>query len=270
MEKDFKKDLEKYFDKYNIKHNEEIINDFYDFTQYLLSENAKYNLTSITDTGEIIIKHYIDSIMILKYFDIPENANIIDIGSGAGFPGMPLAIMRPDLNITFLDSSNKKINFIKNALERICRGAHCASACTTCFTRTRNARPYEFITGRAEELGRDINIRESYDFAVSRAVARLNILCELASPFVKPGGYFIAYKARTAYEEIIEAENALKILDLEIEKIIEFDLHVGRDDPGAPQTPAENSKRVLIKIKKLKKTSPKYPRNFANITKNPL
>jgi len=244
-----RKDLEKYFDIYDIKYDENIIKNFYDFTKYLLSENKKYNLTSITDINEIIVKHYIDSVMILKYFDIPENANIIDIGTGAGFPGVPLAIMRPDLNITFLDSSNKKIKFIEKFAGAGIHNLYC---------------------GRAEEYGRDINIRESYDYAVSRAVARLNILCELASPFIKPGGYFIAYKSKAAHEEIIEAENALKILDLKIEKIIEFDLHVGRDDPGAPQNQTENNKRILIKIKKLKKTSPKYPRNFANITKNPL
>jgi len=227
--------MTEYFDKYNIKYDEKIIKNFHDFTQYLLSENAKYNLTSITDIDEIIVKHYIDSIMVLKYFDIPENANIIDIGSGAGFPGMPLAIMRPDLNITFLDSSNKKIKFIEKFVGAGIHNLYC---------------------GRAEYFGNNENIRESYDYAVSRAVARLNILCELATPFINPGGYFIAYKSKAAYEEIIEAENALKILDLEIEKIIEFDL--------------EGDKRVLIKIKKLKKTSPKYPRNFANITKNPL
>ena len=100
------------FKKHDIDFDEKIIKDFYIFTNYLLSENEKYNLTSITDIDEIIVKHYIDSVMILKYFDIPENSKIIDIGTGAGFPALPLFIMRPDLQITFLDSSNKKINFI--------------------------------------------------------------------------------------------------------------------------------------------------------------
>jgi len=213
---------------------------FYALTEYLLSENEKYNLTSIKNIDEIILKHYIDSLMPLKYFEIPENSKIIDIGTGAGFPALPLAIMREDLCLTFLDSANKKINFIKNALEKI----------------RRDNRDYLFHCGRAEELGRDIKVRETYDFAVSRAVARLNVLCELAAPFIKPGGYFIAYKSKNAPEEISEAANALKILDLKIDEIKEFEL--GED------------KRVLIKIKKLKNTSTKYARNFSNITKNPL
>jgi 16S rRNA (guanine527-N7)-methyltransferase len=242
---DFREKFIYYFEKYNIGFNcsENMIGEFYRFTEYLLAENAKYNITSITDIDEVIVKHYIDSVIVLKYSGIPENAKIIDIGSGAGFPGVPLAIMRPDLNITFLDSSNKKIGFIRNA-----RGESGEAA----------GGIYNFIAGRAEEAGRDVNRRESYDLAVSRAVARLNILCELAAPLIKPGGYFIAYKGRAANEEITEAANALKALDLEIESVIEFDLNAG------------HGKRVLIRIKKTKNTSSKYPRNFSNITKNPL
>ena len=236
----FKDKFAFYFNQYNIDFDDKILNQFYLFTDYLLSENEKYNLTSITDIDEIILKHYIDSIIILKYFDIPENSKIIDVGTGAGFPALPLHIMRSDLKITFLDSSNKKINFIKTALA------------------DNNQNNFIFYCGRAEESGRDFNIRETYDFAVSRAVARLNILCELAAPFIKPGGYFIAYKSKSFQEEINEAENALKTLDLKITDIIEFDLN------------ENDHKRALIKIKKLKKMSSKYPRNFSDITKNPL
>jgi len=246
--------------------DEKIINDFYMFTDYLLCENKKYNLTSITDIDDIIVKHYIDSIMILKYFDIHENLKIIDIGTGAGFPALPLSIMRKDLKITFLDSSNKKINFIKNAPYD-------------------NKNNFIFYCGRAEDFGRDIKIRETYDFAVSRAVAKLNILCELAAAFINPGGFFIAYKSKNADEEITEAKNALKILDLEIEETAEFNLICNppslRDTPfqmgafagdGVPDVPdnINENKRVLIKIKKLKNTSSKYPRKFSDITKNPL
>ena len=264
-----------YFKAYALDYNEKIIKDFYSFTDFLLSENQKYNLTSIKNIDEIIVKHYIDSVMILKYFDIPENSKIIDIGTGAGFPALPLYIMRKDLQITFLDSSNKKINFIKNAIKG----------------------DFMFYCGRAEEFGRDINIRETYDFAVSRAVARLNVLCELTAAFIRPGGYFIAYKSINAHDEIAEAKNALKMLELEIEDTVEFDLFVGDGVPDVPDgkppslrdtrippSPADSNgasgmprptqnganKRVLIKIKKLKKTSPKYPRNFSDITKTPL
>lgn len=235
----FKEKFIYHFDKYKIICTEKIIKDFYNFTNYLLSENEKYNLTSIKDIDGIIVKHYIDSIMPLEYFNIPENSKIIDVGTGAGFPALPLAIMREDLNITFLDSSNKKIKFIAAAQS------------------IQNNPQHLMLCGRAEEFGRDVNFRETYDFAVSRAVAKLNVLCELAAPFVKPGGYFIAYKSRSAHEEITEAANALKMLGLKIEETADFDLE------------GEN-KRILIKIKKLKNLSTEYPRNFSNITKNPL
>jgi len=235
----FKEKFAFYFKEYNIGFDEKILEEFYLFTEYLLSENEKYNLTSIKDTDEIILKHYIDSIIILKYFDIPENSKIIDIGTGAGFPALPLYIMRKDLQITFLDSSNKKIHFIKTALANHTHTNH-----------------FIFYRGRAEDFGRDLKIRETYDFAVSRAVARFNILCELAAPFIRPGGFFIAYKSKNVQDEIHEAENALKILGLKITDMIEFDLNGNR--------------RFLVKIKKLKEMPPKYPRNFSVITKNPL
>ena len=231
----FSNKLISYFEKYEIDYNEKIIKDFYNLTENLLEENKKYNLTAITDIDGIIIKHYIDSITILKYFDIPENSKIIDVGTGAGFPALPISIMREDLKITFLDSSNKKINFIKN------------------ITKDKN---FDFYCGRAEDFGNNLQIRETYDFAVSRAVAKLNILCELMSPFVRPGGFIIAYKSKNIKDEISESSNAFKTLELEIYDMKEFDL--------------DNNIRALIKIKKIKKTTPKYPRNFANITKNPL
>jgi len=240
-EKTFEEKFIFYFKKHDIDFDEKIIKDFYIFTNYLLSENEKYNLTSITDIDEIIVKHYIDSVMVLKYFDIPENSKLIDVGTGAGFPALPLSIMRTDLKMTFLDGSNKKINFIKSAVDNVSNN-------------------FIFYCGRAEDFGKKSDVRETYDFAVSRAVARLNILCELTIPFIKPGGFFIAYKSKNVDEEIFEAKNALKILDLTIDEIQEFNL----------KTENDNNKRVLVKIKKLKKTSPKYPRKFSDITKNPL
>ncbi|MCL2096020.1 MAG: 16S rRNA (guanine(527)-N(7))-methyltransferase RsmG [Oscillospiraceae bacterium] len=234
----FKEKFIYYFDYYNLDYNDEIIYKFYDFTNILTEENKKYNLISrlaLDNIGELILKHYIDSAIILKYFEIADGAKIIDVGCGAGFPSLPVAFMRPDLNISFLDSSAKKINFIRNAAGQ--------------------NRGLNFYCGRAEELART-DLRESYDCAVSRAVAKLNILCELSTPFVKPGGYFIAYKSVNAEEEIRESKNAAKTFGLVIEDIKEFDL--------------DNNRRVLIKIKKIKETPSKYPRNFANITKNPV
>ena len=225
-----------YFKEYGAAFDKKILKDFYIFTDYLLEENAKYNLTSITNIDEIIIKHYIDSIIILKYFELPENSEVIDIGTGAGFPALPLYIMRRDLKITFLDGSNKKINFIRNVLDLIGGGG------------------FNLVCGRAE----DLKVRDVYDFAVSRAVAKLNILCELAAPLIRPGGFFIAYKGRNAREEITEARHAANVLGLEIANTVDFSLNT------------EDDKRTLIRLKKLKRTPEKYPRNFSGITKNPL
>ena len=241
-----------YFSVYGIDFDARIIKDFYIFTNYLLSENKKYNLTAIKNIDEIIVKHYIDSVIVLKYFEIPENAKIIDIGTGAGLPGLPLLIMRKDLRITFLDSSHKKINFIKNTAGLINTQAN-------------------FYNGRAEDYGRKPDVRETYDFAVSRAVAKLSVLCEFAAPLIKPGGVFIAYKSRNIDEEIFGAERAFRMLDLAVTGIADFDLNVvcmGGVSPPANQR--ENNKRVLVKIKKFSETSPKYPRKFSDITKKPL
>jgi len=272
-----------YFKEYNIGFSEEIKKDFYILTDYLLSENEKYNLTSIKDIDGVIVRHYIDSVMLLKYFDIPGNSKIIDIGTGAGFPALPLAIMRRDLKIAFLDSSNKKINFIKNLTANIFETASKnrrsepdaesqaadygeiagqARNDAGVFNCLENTGRFDFYCGRAEDFGGDLKIRETYDFAVSRAVARLNVLCELAAPFIRPGGFFIAYKSKNTGEEISEAKNALKILGLDIADNIEFYL--------SDKAEESEHKRVLIKIKKFKETSSKYPRNFSKITKNPL
>ena len=278
----FKERFTYYFNIYNIAFTEKIILDFYIFTQRLLTENAKYNLTSITGTDDIIVKHYIDSVIALKYFNMPENASVIDIGSGAGFPSVPLRIMRGDLNITFLDGSEKKINFIKSALNKISESD---------YKNYKNCADYSsgeniFYRGRAEDAGKDLKLRGKYGYAVSRAVAKLNVLCELAAPMLKQGGYFIAYKGRNAAEEITEAQNALNLLGLNIEETKEFNIYVSQkinkrnkakeikeikdNGNGVEEKEEEDNKRTLIKIKKINKTSAEYPRNFSNITKNPL
>ena len=235
----FKEKIIHYFDKYNILHSESIINDFYKFTVYLLSENEKYNLTSITEIDEIIVKHYIDSIIIQKYFEIPQNAKVIDIGTGAGFPALPIYIMRKDLHVTFLESIGKKINFVKNAAEKI-----------------ESPQDFVFLNGRAEEYAKEPGLREIYDIAVFRAVAKLSVMCELSTPFVKPKGYLIAYKSKNANSEIHEAQNALTTLGLKITKTIEFEL--------------ENNARACVIIQKQNPTPMKYPRKYPEIIKNPL
>ena len=222
------------FKKYKIEADEQMIKKFYDFADFLMSENQKYNLTAIRGLDQIIIRHFIDSAVILNYINFPENAKIIDIGAGAGFPSVPVAVLRGDLLITCLDSSAKKINFIKSAAELL------------------NLKNLDFYCGRAEEL----KVREQYDFAVSRAVARLNILCELAAPVIKTGGIFCAYKSKNAEDELQECGNALKILGLELAGYVKFEL--------------ESEERAFIMIKKIRGTPEKYPRVYSRISNNPL
>ena len=244
----FEEKFKYHFKSHDIGFDEQILKDFYRFTNFLLSENEKYNLTAIKDIDEIIVKHYIDSIMPLKYFDIPLKSHIIDVGTGAGFPAVPLYIMRKDLHINFMDSSNKKIDFVCDAVKNISGY---------------NKENFFFLTGRAEEYAKDFMFREEYDFVLSRAVARLNVLCELISPLVKKSGYLIAYKGKSAEDEVREAQNAFKTLNLEIADAAEFNLNLKSGN-------IDDNKRVLLKIRKLKETSPEYPRNFSVITKKPL
>lgn len=220
----FEAKIEYYFKKYDICHSEAMTKNFYVLADHLLLENEKYNLTSITDIDEIIVKHYIDSIMPLKYFEIPKNAKMIDIGTGAGFPALPLHIMRGDLQITFLDSKNKKINFVKNAAEKM----------------NGDPKKLTYHLGRAEQYAKTPGIKETYEIAVFRAVAKLPALCELAAPFLGAEGFFVAYKGKNAETEMAEAQNTLKNLNLKITETAKFDL--------------ENEKRTLIKIEKTKKS----------------
>ena len=189
----FAEKFAEHFSRLSIDFTNAILHRFYIFAQYLLSENEKYNLTAITDIDDIIIKHYLDSAAVLKYVDIPENSSVVDIGTGAGFPSVPLRIMRKDLNITYLDGSEKKINFINDALN-IIKETNKSNNTADMI----NTGEDIFYRGRAEDAGNNLYFREKYDFAVSRAVAKLNVLCELAAPLIKPGGYFIAYKSKNA------------------------------------------------------------------------
>ena len=196
------------------------------------------NLTGITEPKEVILKHFIDSLTILKY--INENGSVIDVGTGAGFPGIPLKIVEDSLEITLLDSLNKRINFLNEVIENIS------------LDKTKT------IHGRAEDFGQDAAYREKYDVAVSRAVAPLNILLEYMLPFVKVGGKCICMKGSNCDEEIENAKNAIEILGGKIEKTEKFNL------------PNSDNNRTILVIKKTKKTSVQYPRKAGIPTKNPL
>ena len=184
----------------------EQLNKFDIFYELLISENEKYNLTAITDKTEVYVKHFIDSILVQNLgFDF-ANKNIMDIGTGAGFPAIPLKIMNPSCNITALDALNKRINFIQMICDKL------------------QFKNVELIHGRAEDFGQDKKYREVYDFAVSRAVAELRLLLELVMPFVKVDGYFLAFKSLKTKTELDDAQNSLKIMKSKLIDIKEFEL----------------------------------------------
>ncbi|MDE6869024.1 MAG: 16S rRNA (guanine(527)-N(7))-methyltransferase RsmG [Clostridia bacterium] len=210
---------------------------FGQFERLLLEYNKKCNLTSITDEKEVFIKHFLDSVLGESFF--PQKAKVVEIGSGGGFPSIPLKIIRDDLSFTLIESTGKKCNFLNDAVEKI--GLNCV----------------QVLNIRAEDGAKDKNLREKFDVACARAVARLNVLCEYCLPFVRVGGSFIAYKGE-ACDEIKEAENAVKVLGGKIEEVLSFDL------------PGNGGKRNIIKITKIKPTPPEYPRGQGRERKNPL
>ena len=206
------------------------------YASLLQQWNEKMNLTAITDDEGIAVKHFIDSISLLKYYDV--KGRVIDIGTGAGFPGVPLKIMRPDIELTLLDSLNKRLVF----LDEVCRQIGISA---------------ELVHSRAEEGSRKPEYREKFDLAVSRAVANLPALCEYCLPYVKGGGAFISLKGPDAENEIEAAEKAFNILGGKVENSERFLLPDG-------------SSRTLIYISKIRPTPEKYPRRGQKINKNPI
>ena len=229
------KENEKYFD---FHFSVEQLEQFFAYMNLLIEWNEKMNLTAIVEPNEIILKHFIDSITILK--EIDNNSKIIDVGTGAGFPGVPLSIMNPTLKITLADSLNKRLIFLQEVVNQL------------------GLKNIEIIHARAEELGKNKKYRENFDAATSRAVANLSTLSEYLIPLVKVGGKIISMKAGGAQEEIEAAKKAIKILGGEIEEIEEFKL---------PQTEIE---RTIILIKKEEHTPNKYPRKAGVPSKEPI
>lgn len=234
----FKKEMNINLMALNLKLDDSQIKNFYDFMNLLIEKNKVMNLTGITEPKEVILKHFIDSLTVFKY--INENDNIIDVGTGAGFPGIPLKIAENSLEITLLDSLNKRINFLNEVIEKI------------------NLNKVKTIHGRAEDFGQDFKYREKYDVAVSRAVAPLNVLLEYMLPFVKVGGKCICMKGSNCDEEIENSRKAIEILGGKIEEIKKFNL------------PNSDNNRTIFIIKKVQKMSRQYPRKAGIPTKNPL
>ncbi len=211
---------------------------FLAYSNMLVEWNNKCNLTAILDPEGITIKHFYDSIFPFMALDIPQNAKIIDVGTGAGFPSVPLAIMRNDLKLTLLDSLNKRINFLCELTDTVEVNAEC-------------------VHGRAEEFGQKAEFREKFDIATARAVASLPELCEYCLPFVKVGGYFVSLKGSNGLEEISNSFNAISTLGGEV---------VEKNSYTLPN----NDGRTLVVIKKISHTPTKYPRNKGQMTKKPL
>ncbi|MDO5707310.1 MAG: 16S rRNA (guanine(527)-N(7))-methyltransferase RsmG [Andreesenia angusta] len=228
------------FEEMNIYYNEEILEKFSIYKRLLKEWNKKMNITAITDDKEIDIKHFLDSSAILNSNIIKYDDRIIDIGTGGGFPGVPIKILLPETKITLFDSLKKRLKFLDLVIEEL------------------DLKNIETVHGRAEEFGRKNDYRETYDIAVSRAVASLNTLSEYCLPFVKKEGYFIAMKGPDASDELKNAQNAIKKLGGNVEKI--QDIHI----------PFSELDHKIIAIKKIRNTPKQYPRGGGNPKKKPL
>lgn len=236
--------FEKGLEELGIALSKEQKKQFITYYEYLVEKNKVMNLTAITEYNEVILKHFLDSLSIVKVgsFDHKKltGKSVIDIGTGAGFPGIPLKIAFPELKITLLDSLNKRVNFLNEVIEML------------------GLKDVTALHGRAEDYAKQKEHREKYDFCVSRAVANLSTLSEYCIPFVKEGGSFISYKSGKIDEELSQAENAVKILGGKVQDVVKFPLMDTDMD------------RSFVVIKKMKPTAKKYPRKAGLPAKEPL
>ena len=235
---EFNEIMKKYLKELNIELSETQLNQFYKYMNILIKWNKVMNLTGITDPEEIIIKHFVDSLTVLNKVD--KKDSIIDVGTGAGFPGIPIKIAFPETEVVLLDSLNKRIKFLNEVIEQL------------------QLENIETIHGRAEDYGKDNKHREKYNIAIARAVAPLNILLEYLMPFVKVKGKVLCMKASNSEEEIKNSKNAIKILGGELVNTEEFCI------------PTTDIKRKIIQVNKVKETNKKYPRKAGTPSKEPL
>lgn len=226
--------MKKIFSNYGIELSDSEEEKFEKYYSLLTEYNAKFNLTAITDKNDVIIKHFIDSLLCIKKIG---GGNLLDIGSGGGFPAIPIKIMKGDINLTMLEATGKKCEFLKVVIGEL------------------GLKNVSVVNGRAEDYAKKQGFRESFDFCTARAVARLSTLSEYALPFVKKDGIFIAFKG-DASEELKEAENAINVLGGKCEFV--DNLFLGE------------AKRDIVFIKKIKETPSKYPRGNGKERKNPL
>lgn len=224
---------------YKTELNDTKLSQFEKYFNLLVEWNEKINLTAITEVNGVAIKHFADSLTFFNYVDVPKGASIIDVGTGAGFPGVVLKIARPDIKLTLLDSLNKRLNFLDVVLQSLGLEAN-------------------LVHSRAEDGAKNPKYREKFDFAASRAVARLNVLSEYCLPYVKVGGKFVALKGPDVEEEIATAKSAIAQLGGKISCINKFEL------------PNNEGTRVIAAIDKIKNTPKQFPRTSSKIKSNPL
>lgn len=222
------------FNAYGISLTEEKLNKFNEYYRLLIKYNEMFNITAITEEKEVYEKHFLDSILGVEKI---EGKSLIDIGSGGGFPALPLKIVKEDLAVTLVEATGKKCEFLKTVVKEL------------------NLENVTVINGRAEDIAKNANFREKFDVCTARAVARMNTLCEYCMPFVKVGGKFVAFKG-DGIEEAKEAKNAINVLGGKLEEVKEYSLG--------------DAKRTLIVVKKVKKTEEKYPRGNGKERKKPL
>ena len=233
--------LEKFLkglEELHIQLTEEQIQQFIKYYEMLVEKNKVMNLTSITEFDEVIEKHFLDSLSLIKVYDLKKDISVLDMGTGAGFPGIPLKIAFPELKVTLADSLNKRILFLQEVIDEL------------------HLEKIEAVHARAEELGKNKAYREMYDLVVSRAVANLSSLEEYCVPFVKIGGNFISYKSGEIEEEVANAKNATFLLGGKVKDVYKFDLY--------------EQKRSFVIIEKVKGTPKTYPRKAGTPTKTPL